>query len=556
MSPFPMIDRKSLLTALQRWVKQFENDLRERCKEMPELDASLRGSYVGVKRAGRTAESYELWRDGQLTQVAVSWVLACVFVRFLEDNGLLDHPWIAGAGDRRTQVEHVRDRFFSQYPTLSDREYLQHVFSEVGNLPGMADLFERRHNPLWGAGLSGDAASEFIAFWRKMEYDFTDPTWDTRFLGDLYQDLSETARKQFALLQTPVFVTDFILDRTLGPAIETFGYEHVRMIDPACGSGHFILGGFARLLCRWQSGHPELNERELVMRALQGVAGVDINPFAVAIARFRLLLEAWRACGITRLRAAPDFQVNLDVGDSLLHGRRFRDEALTFIKGGLDTGKSRGAYLHGSFGSGKSHFMGVLNLLLQGNLAARSIPELAGVVTRHDAWLAGKKFLIVPYHMIGAASLESAIFNGYVQLLRESHSDAPTPAVFRAQELVTNADRIREHIGDDKFIAELNKNKGTGAEARWGALAAGWTISSYASAKTAGPSAEDYRRLVGDLIDVFFPSIRREGEFVRIDEGLSVISRHAKGLGYDALIAALLLGTRDPCETVDPLARP
>ena len=84
-----MIDRKSLLTALQRWVKQFENDLRERCKEMPELDASLRGSYVGVKRAGRTAESYELWRDGQLTQVAVNWVLACVFVRFLEDNGFV-----------------------------------------------------------------------------------------------------------------------------------------------------------------------------------------------------------------------------------------------------------------------------------------------------------------------------------------------------------------------------------------------------------------------------------------------------------------------------------
>jgi hypothetical protein len=216
------------------------------------------------------------------------------------------------------------------------------------------------------------------------------------------------------------------------------------------------------------------------------------------------------------------------------------EEAVTFIKGGLDIGKSRGTYLHGSFGSGKSHFMGVLNLLLQGNLAARSIPELAGVVTRHDAWLAGKNFLMLPYHMIGATSLESAIFNGYVQLLRELHPEAPTPAVFRAQELVSNADRIRQHMGDDKFITELNKNKGTGAaDARWGALAAGWTISSYASAKTAGPSTDEYRRLVSDLIDVFFPSIRREGDFVRIDEGLSVISQHAKGLRYDALILFL-----------------
>jgi hypothetical protein len=50
---------------------------------------------------------------------------------------------------------------------------------------------------------------------------------------------------------------------------------------------------------------------------------VDINPFAVAIARFRLLLAAWKTCAITRLKAAPDFHVNLAVGDSLLHGRRF-----------------------------------------------------------------------------------------------------------------------------------------------------------------------------------------------------------------------------------------
>ena len=64
---FPMIDRKSLLMALQRWVKKFENDLRLRCREVPELDDSLRASYGKVRDASRTAESYETWRDGQLT---------------------------------------------------------------------------------------------------------------------------------------------------------------------------------------------------------------------------------------------------------------------------------------------------------------------------------------------------------------------------------------------------------------------------------------------------------------------------------------------------------
>src|SRR5205085_6213514 len=128
-------------------------------------------------------------------------------------------------------------------------------------------------------------------------HDFTDPSLDTRFLGDLYQDLSEAARKKYALLQTPVFVEEFILDRTLEPAIETFGLAKVKLIDPACGSGHFLLGAFHRLLEHWRKKEPATATRELVQRALGAVYGVDLNPYAVAIARFRLLLAAWKATG-------------------------------------------------------------------------------------------------------------------------------------------------------------------------------------------------------------------------------------------------------------------
>lgn len=46
---------------------------------------------------------------------------------------------------------------------------------------------------------------------------------NTRFLGDLYQELSVVAQKKYALKQTPVFVEEFILDRTLTPALDEFG---------------------------------------------------------------------------------------------------------------------------------------------------------------------------------------------------------------------------------------------------------------------------------------------------------------------------------------------
>ncbi|MFP4279361.1 MAG: hypothetical protein ACLFQI_05105 [Halochromatium sp.] len=53
--------------------------------------------------------------------------------------------------------------------------------------------------------------------------------------------------------------------------------------------------------------------------------------------------------------------------------------------------------LHGSFGTGKSHFMAVLNLLVQGNAQARAIPELAPSVARHSDWMQRRNILLVPY---------------------------------------------------------------------------------------------------------------------------------------------------------------
>ena len=115
-----------------------------------------------------------------------------------------------------------------------------------------------------------------------------------------------------------------------------FGQTKVRMIDPACGSGHFLLGGFARVLAAWQREAPDMPPAAQAQQALDAVSGVDLNPFAVEIARFRLLLAALKAAEVTRLAAAPAFRFSLAVGDSLLHGRHFgrqRDFALEADEG-------------------------------------------------------------------------------------------------------------------------------------------------------------------------------------------------------------------------------
>ena len=325
-----MIDRQTLLSDLRRQLRLLERDLAERAESVPEMAAALEAEYQAARAAERTAATFNVWRAGELTQAAVAWLLACVFVRFLEDNGLLDEPLIGGPNGGNQRAADRQTRYFREHPTDTDRHYLLDGFAAAAGLPAMAPLYDRERNPVWRLGISGDAARDLLAFWRAaapdtgaLRHDFADPAWDTRFLGDLYQDLSDDAKKRYALLQTPEFVEEFILDRTLTPALDEFGLADTRLIDPACGSGHFLLGAFHRLIRQWFNREPGTPERALVQRALDAVYGVDINPFAAAIARFRLLLAALQASRITRLRDAPAYRINVAAGDSLLHGRRF-----------------------------------------------------------------------------------------------------------------------------------------------------------------------------------------------------------------------------------------
>ena len=329
-----MIDAPTLTADLKKEVTALEADLHGRLKDEPDFKDPLKTRYDEVFKSGRTAATFISWAEGQITQSAVAWVLATVFVRFLEDNLYLPDPLLSGPGPRRALAQDALAHHFLQQPGHSERDYLLHQFAILQREPALAELLGP-HNPLHALHPSADALKHLLAFWQEIDpgsvgpasghlrHDFTDAAMNTRFLGDLYQDLSESARKTFALLQTPEFIESFILDRTLTPALREFGLPSVRLIDPTCGSGHFLLGAFRRLFDLWirEGASP----REAAVRALSAVHGVDLNPFAIAISRFRLTIEACHLCGISRLSDAPDFRLNLATGDSLLHGRRFTE---------------------------------------------------------------------------------------------------------------------------------------------------------------------------------------------------------------------------------------
>ncbi|WP_028998074.1 hypothetical protein [Azohydromonas australica] len=222
------------------------------------------------------------------------------------------------------------------------------------------------------------------------------------------------------------------------------------------------------------------------------------------------------------------------------------NNALGFIQQAVQSGSSKAAYLHGSFGSGKSHFMAVLNLLLAGNTQARATPELADVVARHG-WTNGRKFLLVPYHMIGSRDMESAILGGYAEFVRRTHPQAPIPGFYLADDLFRDARELRARMGDEAFFGKLNEGASSGSsgadDGGWGAFDAGWDAASFDAALLEPPNGEERARLVGDLITHYFSAYRTlagGGEsFVSLDDGLSILSRHARALGYDAVILFL-----------------
>ncbi|TVR58351.1 MAG: phage resistance protein [Gemmatimonadales bacterium] len=215
--------------------------------------------------------------------------------------------------------------------------------------------------------------------------------------------------------------------------------------------------------------------------------------------------------------------------------------ALSLVDSAVSGGVSRGAYLHGSFGSGKSHFMAILHLLLSGDPHARGRAEFQPLLERYDRRLEGKKILLVPYHMIGAHSMEAGVLGGYVRHIRRLHPEAALPAVYLDDALLAEARDLREKMGDELFFQNLG---GAAEDDGFGALAGGWTAERFEAALQAGPDDAERATLVSDYIDAFARRTVGQAEgtgrgFVPFDQGLDAISRHARGLGYHGVLLFL-----------------
>ncbi|MGO8792168.1 MAG: Eco57I restriction-modification methylase domain-containing protein, partial [Terriglobia bacterium] len=172
-------------------------------------------------------------------------------------------------------------------------------------------------------------------------------------------------RKAGGVYYTPRYIVDYIVRETVGRAIEGKSpkqIEKIRILDPACGSGSFLIGAFQYLIdyhVKWYLAHPEQEVRHAhpsldFMREVHtdpdgskrlsvyrkakilrhNLFGVDIDPQAVEITMMSLYLKALEGEQSQlppKQHILPELKYNIQCGNSLI-GPDIYDQGLLFAE--------------------------------------------------------------------------------------------------------------------------------------------------------------------------------------------------------------------------------
>ncbi len=197
------------------------------------------------------------------------------------------------------------------------------------------------------------------------KYDFS--VIDSDVLGNIYEQYlgnilkstprrakleeSKVHRKEQGIYYTPSYIVDYIVKNTVGEYIKTHSPEeirNVRILDPACGSGSFLIKAYKELENYWYNYYSKNNKIRKGARNINqarfvdidtenktfefysikteilknNIFGVDLDPKAVNIAQLNLLLQISE-----RKQRLPILYNNIKVGNSLIDDPSISDRA-------------------------------------------------------------------------------------------------------------------------------------------------------------------------------------------------------------------------------------
>lgn len=130
-----------------------------------------------------------------------------------------------------------------------------------------------------------DLQSRQMSLWPQYAFDVI----PLEFISSIYETFVTERAAKDGIFYTPPYLVDFILDQVLPWNGRDWD---LKIIDPACGSGVFLVKAFQRLVHRWKQANPGETVRAEILRRLleRNIFGVDKDQHAVRVACFSLYL--------------------------------------------------------------------------------------------------------------------------------------------------------------------------------------------------------------------------------------------------------------------------
>ena len=314
-----------LRTILLRWKTLLAENLRRKIEATPQAQQRLRNLFDQEGASDAFSDWLSLW----CRQAAIQWILRLLFLRVLEDRNLLGATRIRNGDGQHMWGQLARNLGAASYLLWCCRDaahLLPDLFgpTEFDFLLPDDDLVQRFFDDVWRRPDSN--RENWLRFDFRPDPSMADEGFQTRFIGDLYQELDSEIRERHALLQTPDFIAEFILENTLLKRFEEKDFRTVTMIDPTCGSGHFLVDGFWLFVQYYEKASGRSRERLTVQErsriarciAEEHIFGCDINPYASALSRFRLILAVCDYARPASLQDLRDLHLNIVTIDSLI----------------------------------------------------------------------------------------------------------------------------------------------------------------------------------------------------------------------------------------------
>ncbi len=222
--------------------------------------------------------------DGANNSILRRLLLLMVLIKYLEDRGVFpNHGWF-GRWHRGAKSFFEVLRGGEPAEVLRLLEFLENKFNgDVFRLPSAGQQ-----------GLTNESLKRFADFvegktLKRQRYlweQFSFRHLPVEIISHLYQRFVEGGHGK---VYTPPFLASLLLDQAM-PYGGLSGGE--RILDPACGSGVFLVGAFRRLVNVWRSKNrwkkPDVATLKEILR--QSIFGIELDPFAVDLTAFSLSL--------------------------------------------------------------------------------------------------------------------------------------------------------------------------------------------------------------------------------------------------------------------------